>query len=527
MRFRTHFASSLGRRPRPRQTAALLAALLLALLTALPARAATLSVVPWPAWQETASASVVLLEPESGAILYAKNAMDTHYPASITKLMTALLAMEHCDPQEIVTFSHDAVYKNEGETSNIARDVGEQMTMEHCLYGMLLASANECAWAIAEHICDGDVGAFAYLMNEKAVELGCVNTHFVNPNGLHVADHTTCAYDMALIARAAWQYDLLREIMGTRYYKIPPTNKHDEETPLNNTHYMINNYKTAKYVYPDCVGGKTGYTPEAHSTLVTYGEKNGMTLICVVMDVTQPNQYIDTIGLFDTYFSSVSLQQVSAQDPLVLDGISQAVSDGRLRGDAAQLALSGALSLALPKDVAPADCTYTVTPVEEADMTAAFGIRKNGPDAELPYPEENAAGLLEVTWQGATVGYAPIWYTGNGTYAAQLAADHQPEEEPEVPEEPADEETTGFFGFSLPKISLPKLSLPENFQLPEVNLTVLILILAAALVIAVIALIAVLVSNARRKRRRRSRYRGYDRPMRTIPRRNERGKKNR
>ncbi len=512
-----------------KQKTAALTALLLAVLMAcfipLQAQAAQLAVTPWMAFQETASASVVLLEPESGAILYAKNAMDTHYPASITKLMTAVLAMEHCDPQEIVTFSHDAVYKNEGDTSNIARDVDEQMTMEHCLYGMLLASANECAWAIAEHVCDGDVNAFADLMNQKAAELGCVNTHFANPNGLHVENHTTCAYDMALIARAAWQYDLLREIMGTRFYKIPPTNKHDEETPLNNTHYMINNYKTAKYVYEDCVGGKTGYTPEAHSTLVTYGQRNGLTLIAVTMDVTAPNQYIDTIGLFDTYLSDVTPQQVSATDPLVLDALSAASAEGKLRGDVSQISLDGPLALALPAGAAPADCTFTVTPIEEADMTAALGIRKTGKDAALPYPEENAAGLLEVTWQDVTVGYAPLWYTGNGTYADQLPPTPEPEEEAQPAEEEAPEDT-GFFGLKLPKLNLPSLSLPK-LKLPSVNTTILIIILSVALLAAVIWLVALLVSNARRKKRRRSRYRGAGRPMRTIQRRDEKRKKNR
>jgi serine-type D-Ala-D-Ala carboxypeptidase (penicillin-binding protein 5/6) len=120
--------------------------------------------------------------------------------------MTALLALENCDLDEVVTFSEEAVYKNEGDTSNIAREVGEKMTMENCLYGMMLESANECAWAIGEHVGGGSMDEFVNMMNAKAKELGCTGTHFANPNGLPDPDHYVTARDMSLIARAAYQY---------------------------------------------------------------------------------------------------------------------------------------------------------------------------------------------------------------------------------------------------------------------------------------------------------------------------------
>ena len=140
-----------------------------------------------------------------------KNADTSHYPASITKVMTALLALENCDLDEIVTFSEEAVYGNEGDTSHIAREVGEEMTLENCLYGMMLESANECAWAIGEHVGGGSMDKFVEMMNAKAKELGCTGTHFANPNGLPNPDHYVTARDMALIARAAYQYPEFRK----------------------------------------------------------------------------------------------------------------------------------------------------------------------------------------------------------------------------------------------------------------------------------------------------------------------------
>ena len=135
----------------------------------------------WPEAPDVQSASAIVMEASTGTILYEKNSMDAHYPASITKIMTTLLALENGNLSDTVTFSSDAVYKTEG--SGIARDVGEQMTLEQCLYAVMLESANECAYAVAEHI-GGTMENFVSMMNQKAAELGCQNTHFNNPHGL-------------------------------------------------------------------------------------------------------------------------------------------------------------------------------------------------------------------------------------------------------------------------------------------------------------------------------------------------------
>ena len=263
--------------------------------------------VYWPESPNILTPSAIVMEINSGAILYEKNSNEVNYPASITKILTTLLVLEHCELDEIVTFSADAVFKNEGNTSHIARDLDEQMTVEQCLYAVMLESANECAYAVAEHVghkLGGDYQTFIDLMNERAKGLGCVNTHFANANGLPDENHYTSAHDMALIAAEAYRNETFRIIIETRSYRIPPTNKHEDITPLNNHHAMLNYYKTNKYLYEYCTGGKTGYTDAAGSTLVTYAEKDGLSLVCVVMRTTKTEQYTETTQLFDYCFGN-------------------------------------------------------------------------------------------------------------------------------------------------------------------------------------------------------------------------------
>lgn len=267
----------------------------------------------WPEGPETNSPAVILMELSTGTILHEKNSQEAHYPASITKILTTLVALENSEMDEVVTFSDRAI--NETHGSGIARDYGEQMTMEQCLYAVMLESANECAFAVAEHV-GGTMEAFVDMMNAKAKEIGCVNTHFANPHGLHDDEHYTCAYDMALISKAAYENETFRIITGTKRYEIPPTNKHDVETILRNHQDMLVTYRSAnkKYLYEYCVGGKTGYTDAAQNTLVTYAEKDGMALVCVVMNTQSPNQYIDTRSLFDYAFDNFQLINISENE---------------------------------------------------------------------------------------------------------------------------------------------------------------------------------------------------------------------
>lgn len=228
------------------------------------------------------SDAAIVIDAETGQILYEKNSDVGKYPASITKVMTVLIALEHnLNLDQVVTMSQNAIWGIDRSSTNIGLDVGEQLTIRDLLYATMVNSANECAYALAE-LVGGDVENFAKMMNKKAEELGCKHTHFVTPNGLHDDDHYTTAYDMALIMRAAIHNDQFREIAGTVNYTIPPTNLTDESRPLWTGTKMIN--PANPYYYEYCEGGKNGYTTDANNTLVTFARKDGLELICVVLD---------------------------------------------------------------------------------------------------------------------------------------------------------------------------------------------------------------------------------------------------
>ena len=340
----------------------------------------------WPEEPEIISPCAIVMEASTGAILYEKNSKEAHYPASITKIMTTMLALENSSLDEMVTFSDDSINKTEG--SGICRDYGEQMTMEHCLYAIMLESANECAYAVAEHVA-GSIEAFADMMNEKAKELGCVNTHFVNPHGLHDENHYTCCYDMALIAKAAYQNETFRIITATKSYMIPPTNKHEEETPLNNHNKMLHRYHSGNYVYEYCTGGKTGYTSVANSTLVEFAEKDGMTLISVVMNTDGTSEWTDSRTLFDYCFDNFQLFNVSENETKYTS--SDGVSTGSLNGNLPFVEMDPEADIVLPK-------------------TAEFSDAKS----VVSYHDEvsNIAGTISYTYAGHDVGSADIVTTG-------------------------------------------------------------------------------------------------------------------
>lgn len=340
----------------------------------------------WPEGLDTTSPSAIVMEMSTGTVLYEKNSTEKLYPASITKIMTVMIALEHSDLNEIVTFSNASIDNTEG--SGIARDYGEQMTMEDCLYAIMLASANECAYAVAEHVA-GDIESFTKLMNEKAAELGCVNTHFVNPHGLHDDNHYTCSYDMALIGQAAYANETFRIITGTKARMIPPTNKHAEETPLQNHNKLLHRYQSGNYVYKYCTGGKTGYTTDSNSTLVTFAEKDGMKLVAVVMNTDRTSEWTDSIAMFNYGFDNFHL--VSVVENETKYSVQEKVNDGGLGGNQPFVILDEGASVILPK-------------------TAEFTDAKSS----IAYNNETSevAGTITYTYAGRVVGVADIVATG-------------------------------------------------------------------------------------------------------------------
>lgn len=269
----------------------------------------TNEVAGWPQGPAVWAESAVVMDLDCQTILYSKNMDATKYPASITKLMTTLLAIENSSPDERVTFSENAIYGIERDSSHIGIRVGEILSMEECLYGMMLESANEVCLAVAEHI-SGSVDAFVELMNQRAAQLGCTNTHFTNPNGLPDENHYTTAHDMALIARAVYSLPLFRQVCQTQTYVIPKTNMCGEERWLNNHHKML---PEGAYAYDGCTGGKTGFTQAALNTLVTFAERDGRRLVCVSLRTNGAQVYTDTAAMLDYGFQN--FQNVTLHSP--------------------------------------------------------------------------------------------------------------------------------------------------------------------------------------------------------------------
>lgn len=329
----------------------------------------------WPEGPEIEVPSAIVMEVNTGAILYEKNSKVKAYPASITKILTTLCALENSNMDEIVTFSHDAVYLNEAnDTTHISRDVGEEMTMEQCLYAVMLESANECAYAVAEHVGEakmGDYRTFIEMMNDRAKQLGCENTHFNNSNGLPDEDHWTCAYDMALISAEAYRNEDFRIITGTPTYTIPFTNKHtDAETYLSNHHKMLHYYKTDEYIYQYCTGGKTGYTEASGNTLVTYAEKDGMTLVCVVMNTKNPQHWLDTRILLDYCFDNFQVMNISENETSIAGDTARDV--GILNENGPFVTLDTNAYVVLPKTASFEDAQFVLETGGEADTLAKF-----------------------------------------------------------------------------------------------------------------------------------------------------------
>lgn len=254
----------------------------------------------WPQGPAIYAESGILVDLDTQEILYSKNIDKQLYPASITKVMTTLVAIESSSPEEPVTFSQHALDSIEWDSSNIGCRLNETLTMEQCWYAMMLNSANEVCCGVAEHI-SGSIEAFVEKMNQKASELGCTNTHFSNPNGLPDETHYTTAHDMALIANAAYQNETFRQVFSTRQYEIPPTPQYTETRYLYNHHKMMQ--PDTEYYYEGCLGGKTGYTETALNTLVTIASRNGKNLLCVTMRTQGRQVYTDTASLFDYGFS--------------------------------------------------------------------------------------------------------------------------------------------------------------------------------------------------------------------------------
>lgn len=259
------------------------------------------------------SQGAVLLEASTGKVLYGKNENGKLYPASTTKILTAIIAIENYKLTDKVTANNSAIMAIPSGYSNAAIQPGEALTVEELLQLFLIHSANEVGYIFAEDI-SGSIDNFANLMNKKATEIGCKNTHFTNPSGIHNVEHYSTAYDMALIAQYCMKNETFRNIVSMTSCTIEPTDKY-EKRYFKNTNDLIDS--KSKYYYEYATGIKTGFTTQAKNCLIAGSKKDNMELITVVLGAEatadgRSGRYVDTINLFDYGFANYKIQKINS-----------------------------------------------------------------------------------------------------------------------------------------------------------------------------------------------------------------------
>jgi len=261
-------------------------------------------------YEELISESFILIDGDTGQILVEKNVHRVLRPASITKVMTALLALENGDLNDIVTVSSDALSGIDPSAASIFLRSGEILTLEQALYAMAVTSAADASNVIAEHI-SGSVDGFVRQMNARAVELGALSTTFVNTHGMPDRNHLTTAYDMALISMAAVNTPGFNEIFNAHEYTIPPTNQRERPRVLRNLNRMM----TGAFVYDGLIAGKTGWTRSSEYTLFAAAERDGRTLIGISIKTPLiDDKYIDMTKMFDYGFDELDSISFSAYE---------------------------------------------------------------------------------------------------------------------------------------------------------------------------------------------------------------------
>ena len=366
----------------------------------------------WPSDTGIQSEAGIVTDMDSGAVLFGQNIHKQMAPASITKLLTALVVVENSDLDALVTFSRDAMLRVDSDSGNkLDLAEGDVLSVRDCLYVMILQSSNQTSNALAEHVA-GSIEAFADMMNEKAKSLGCQESNFVNPSGLHNDAHLTSAYDMAIISRAVFQNETLLEICSTKKATLPPTINNPEGRTYQIEHKLVNTEdETSENYYPEAIGGKTGYTLAAGQTLVTYARRGDRSEIAVTLKSTQKTHYSDTKTILDFGFdrfqnlnvSDNEIDYVIGNDPVDIGGKSYQPSD---------LSFDTAAVITLPK---------------EANFTDAQK------ELVTELPQDHPAGAvakLVYYYNERVIGDAWIYS------AAQLAIDTAPEPEETLPEPP-------------------------------------------------------------------------------------------
>ena len=373
--------------------------LLTAVLLATPALAAAAPEHP------VAAKGAILYELNTDTVLLEQDADARLYPASTTKLMTALLAMEYGNPEDIITVPAEAVdgLFELGSASYLL--AGEEISFMDLMEYMLIASGNDAANAMAIHI-SGSISAFADLMNNRAQELGCTNTHFVNPHGLHDEQHYTSARDLLRIAKAAMQNPTIAEIVAKDEVVLPITNKHPQTTTKYTTNYLISRKSTREYYYEGAIGIKTGTTTPAGLCLVAACVKGDYTYYTVVLGAEkgengERNQFIETAKLFDYGAENFSQQvMLSSSEPIA--EVPVRLSNEK---DSVVVTPSENITAMLPNAFETSDLTmkYTVeesvaAPVQAGDVLGKLTVSYEGKTWQLDLVASSAAARSNVLY---------------------------------------------------------------------------------------------------------------------------------
>ena len=432
----------------------------------------------WPSDTGIESEAGIVMDADSGAVLFGQNIHVQKAPASITKILTALVVIENSSLDDTITFSHDAVYNVEdGSGNKNAIEEGDTLSVRDCLYLLLMRSSNQAANALAEHV-GGSRDGFVKMMNEKTAELGCENSHFANPSGLNDDTQLTSVYDMALIASAAYKNDTLLTISKDKSYRLPATKNNPDGVTIQPEHKLLITTDTeSPNYYPYAVAGKTGYTSIAGQTLVTYAIKDDRRQIAVTMKSTQATHYQDTIALMDFGFLRFKNVNISENETAYTSG-DQPVQIGDNSYQPSDLSMDTLAVITLPKDASFADAEKTVVTdlPEDAPQGAVALLSYKYNDRKIGQVYLISASAAEAEANGETA-------SDDGNTASDSAASN-----------------TGASGKSKQAKSSFHLTLPK---LPKVSVrTVLIVVVSVLLAAACAALVWLFYRRHQEEKRR-------------------------
>ena len=432
----------------------------------------------WPSDTGIESEAGIVMDADSGAVLFGQNIHVQKAPASITKILTALVVIENSSLDDTITFSHDAVYNVEdGSGNKNSIEEGDTLSVRDCLYLLLMRSSNQAANALAEHV-GGSRDGFVKMMNEKTAELGCENSHFANPSGLNDDTQLTSVYDMALIASAAYKNDTLLTISKDKSYRLPATKNNPDGVTIQPEHKLLITTDTeSPNYYPYAVAGKTGYTSIAGQTLVTYAIKDDRRQIAVTMKSTQATHYQDTIALMDFGFLRFKNVNISENETAYTSG-DQSVQIGDNSYQPSDLSMDTLAVITLPKDASFADAEKTVVTdlPEDAPQGAVALLSYKYNDRKIGQVYLISASAAEAEANGETA-------SDDGNTASDSAASN-----------------TGASGKSKQAKSSFHLTLPK---LPKVSVrTVLIVVVSVLLAAACAALVWLFYRRHQEEKRR-------------------------